>query len=77
MDKDLCEDAINTLNLCNASIYIDRSNSTFDTGRIAQDVKLGDNIYLRQINSQQAVPPSRLMINENDHGLRIEQDYEI
>lgn len=57
---------------------LDRSNSTFDQGRHVQDIRLGDNIYLRQINSQQGnIPASTKMINEHEHGLRIEQDYEI
>jgi len=33
-------------------IHIDRSNSTFDQMRTIKDIKLGDNIYLRQINSK-------------------------
>lgn len=68
---------MNTLNLCNFLYYLDRSNSTFDQGRSVQDLKLGDNIYLRQINSQSAPVPTRRTDMECETGLRIDQDYEI
>lgn len=56
--------------------HTDRNNSTSDQARQIQDIRLGDNIYLRRLNSK---GPAQL--NQSRHleegGLRLEQDYEI
>ena len=56
--------------------YKDRNNSTCDQTRQIEDIKLGDNIYLRRLTSKVA-NQEKNDLGKKDTGLRLDQDYEI
>lgn len=58
------------------TLYVDRNSSTCDQSRQTQDIKLGDNIYLKPLSSATNTF-SRRVSRHPDCRLRLEQDYEI
>ena len=54
---------------------LDRNNSTCDQNRQKQDIKLGDNIYLKKLSSKTHKNNQKMEAEENEPQLRLNQDY--